>query len=514
MNGAQRLCDTLLDQDVDVCFANPGTSEMHFVAALDSRPEMRCVLGLSESVVTGAADGYGRMHDKPAATLLHLGPGLANGLSNLHNARRANTPLLNIVGDHARHHLAFDAPLTCDIDALARPMSQWVGRIADGAEVARMTVEACAAARSTPGVATLILPADVAWGDSAVAGLQTAEAVPPFAAEAGVLEAARAIRSARAACILLGGRAMRHMPLQHAEAIARRSGAAVYTETSGPRVERGSGRPAIQRLPYPAAIARGLLERFDTIILVGTQAPVAFFAYPGQPGELTAPGCRIVELAGRNENAEDALARLADELGASDRTPFFTVPALPSMPADDALSATSVAAIVARHLPENAIICDEALTSEGGFYGLSTGSAPHDYLSLTGGSIGIGIPLATGAAIACPGRKVIGLQADGSGMYSLQGLWTQARERLDIVTIIFANRAYRILEAELRNVGVAQAGPNARRMLELTDPHLDWVRLAQGMGVEAARAETVGRFADCLQAALSQRGPMLIEAVI
>src|SRR6202453_4270285 len=168
MNGAESLIRTLLGAGVEVCFANPGTSEIHLVAALDHMPEVRCVLGLFEGVVTGAADGYARMKEKPACTLLHLGPGLGNGLANLHNASRAQVPIVNIIGQHARYHLLYDAPLTSDIEAIARPYSKWLRTPSAASAIGRDAAEALVAARTAPGqIATLVVPADVAWTDGA-----------------------------------------------------------------------------------------------------------------------------------------------------------------------------------------------------------------------------------------------------------------------------------------------------------------------------------------------------------
>ncbi|MGF9761654.1 acetolactate synthase large subunit [Microvirga sp. 0TCS3.31] len=517
MNGADRLCDVLLAHDVEVCFANPGTSEMHFVAALDRKPQMRCVLGLFEGVVTAAADGYARMADKPAATLLHLGPGLANGLANLHNARRARTPMINIVGDHASYHLQHDAPLTSDIESLARPMSHWVGRAAGPDDVGPATAAAYRAAMSLPGVATLILPADAAWGEIAPSAIERtgAPAPTPIAADA-TRAAAAAIRSGRRTALLLTGHALRAGALEIAGRIADTAGVRLLAPMSNGRIERGLGRVPIEKVPYPVDEALEALRDIDCLILIGAQVPVAFFAYPGKPGRLVRDDCDIIELARPGDDARHALAWLADEVGVKPGTPAPVMQRGTRLdhPRSGQLTADAISIAVAALMPENAIICDEAVTSGRRFFHSSRHSAPHDYIQLTGGAIGIGIPLAVGAAVACPDRKVIGLQADGSGMYTVQGLWTQARENLDIVTIVFANRSYAILQGEMRNVGVQNFGRNAQRMLNIDDPSLDWVSLANGMGVEAGRAETVEDFLRLFEGALSRQGPFLIEAVL
>jgi acetolactate synthase-1/2/3 large subunit len=516
MNGADRLCEVLLANDIDVCFANPGTSEMHFVAALDRNSRMRCVLGLFEGVVTGAADGYGRMKGRPAATLLHTGPGLANGLANLHNARRARTPMLNIVGDHAAYHLGFDAPLTADIDSLARPMSHWVRRIASSDDVGPAVEAAYAAAMSLPGVATLILPADSAWGSVAPAkirpvGLPARPQVSPDAIHA----AAQAVkRTPGRVGILLGGEALRGEPLDIAGAIAESCKARLFTGVLIGRAERGRGRVPATRIPYPIDLALEMLRDIDLLLLIGDTEPVAFFAYPGKPSRLVQDRCQVVALASPGDDLQQALQALAGELGVDRiRRPAVTRTANSETPTGP-LTEDAISLMIARHLPDQAILCDEGLTSARRLYALGAEAEPHDYLMNTGGSIGIGIPLATGAAIACPERKVISLQADGSGMYTVQGLWTQARENLNVVTIIFANRAYAILQGELHALGVTETARNAEAMMSLANPELDWVSLAKGMGVGGARATSCETFSDLLTGALKQRGPFLIEAMI
>lgn len=518
MNGADRLCDTLLVNDVDVCFANPGTSEMHFVAALDRKPQMRCVLGLFEGVVTGAADGYARMADKPAATLLHCGPGMANGLANMHNARRAWTPMINVVGDHATYHLQHDAPLTSDIESLARPMSHFVRRIASPEDVGPAIGEAYAASLSLPGVTTVILPADCAWGSVEPAELKpTAVPAPKSVAAGRVEEVAGLLRKhgARAA-LMLTGPALREGPMAMAARICTATGARIFSQMSNGRIERGAGRVAMPKVFYPVDMALQQLAGIDLLVLIGAQIPVGFFAYPGKPGRLVPEGCQIETLAVPGDDLPGAIEALAEALSARSKPPAFiaapqtTDEALPT----GTLDADKVCTIVARLIPENSIVCDESVSSGRVFYAQCHNAPQHDYIQLTGGAIGEGIPLAIGAAVACPDRKVIGMQADGSGMYTVQGLWTQARENLDVVTVIFANRTYAILHGEMRAVGVNDFGRNAKLMLNLDEPALDWVSTAKGMGVEAARATTAEEFTRLFKGALGRKGPFLIEAVI
>jgi acetolactate synthase-1/2/3 large subunit len=514
MNGAESLVRTLIAGGVDTCFANPGTSEMHFVAALDRVGGMRSVLTLFEGVAAGAADGYGRMRDHPAATLLHLGPGLGNAIANLHNARKANTPIVNIVGDHASSHRGFDAPLSSDVEAIARPVSGWV-RTSQGADVVGMDAAAAVAASlESPGqIATLILPADTAWTPAP----GPAAPIPPQprtqVEQSSVDAAARVLRSGEPVLLLVGGKGLRAEALRLAGAISAGTGADLRAPTSNARLERGAGRSPIQRIPYPIADALKDLRSYRHVILAGAQIPVAFFAYPGKPSLVLPNDCEAHVLAAPEEDIEDALRRLAEAVNASAELAQMTSPFRPDLPTG-ALTPERIGAVVAALMPENAIVVDEAINSGATMFRATEGAPPHDWLALTGGSIGIGLPLATGAAVACPDRPVLAFQADGSGMYTLQALWTQAREKLDITTIIFANRAYQSLETELRNVGAGNPGQIAWDMLDLGRPDLNWVKLAGGMGVEAARAETAEQLADLLRSRRHLPGPFVIEAVL
>jgi acetolactate synthase I/II/III large subunit len=513
MNGAQALIRTLVACGVDTCFANPGTSEMHFVAAMDAVPEMRGVLCLFEGTVTGAADGYGRMRERPAAALMHLGPGLSNGLANLHNARRARTPLIAVVGDHATYHKRLDALLESDIDSLARPVSAWVRRSLRAQDVAFDAADAVAAASAPPGgVATLILPADVSWTE----GGEPASPLPvrpphPVPGEA-IGSAAKALRSGEPCLIMLGGAGLRRSAVEAASRISVATGARLLGETFPARHERGAGIPAVGRLAYLAEFATAQLAGTAHLILAGARPPVSFFAYPGLPGSLVPAGCQVHVLAEPGEDVAGALASLAD-LVAAGAAPARQPAGRPGTPGGE-LTAETAAAVIGALLPEDAIVCDEAATSSVFLPAATEGAPPHDWLTLTGGAIGQGLPLAAGAAIACPGRPVIALEADGSAMYTISALWTHAREQLDITTVIFSNRAYAILAMELERVGAVATGEAARSLLSLSRPTLDFAALAAGMGVPAARAATVEEFAAQFRRALAEPGPHLIEAII
>src|SRR4051812_46082197 len=514
MNGAESLVRTLVGGGVDVCFANPGTSEMHFVAALDRVDRMRCVLGLFEGVVTGAADGYARMTGNPAATLLHLGPGMANGLANIHNANKASTPMVNIVGDHATYHRRYDAPLTTDIETAAKPFSRWVKTSPDARSVAADGAAAIAAARTPPGqIAMLILPADTAWNEGS-GPVEVPPAAPPApVSPEAVAEAARALRSGEPPLLLVTGRALRQEGLDLAGRIAAKTGARLIAQGSNARTQRGRGRVFVERVPYVVDQAVKVLAGIKHIILVGSKMPVAFFAYPDKPSLLSPPDAVGHILARPEEDLIGALAALADELGAHS-TPAPVTNDAPPAPATGAISSEAIGRSLAALLPEDAIVVDEAVTTGRGFFAPTGSAQPHDWLSNMGGSIGMGMPVATGAAVACPDRKVICLEGDGSGMYTLQALWTQAREGLDVTTVLFNNRVYNILKGELANVGAGNPGRKALDMLEIGRPDIDWCGLANAMGVEASRATTIDEFVDQFRTGLKTKGPYLVEVML
>ena len=514
MNGAESLVRTLVGNGVDVCFSNPGTSEMHFVAALDKVEGMRCVLGLFEGVVTGAADGYYRMTGKPAATLLHLGPGLGNGLANLHNAKKARSGIVNIVGQHATHHIRHDAPLTADIEGVARPMSDWVLPSSTAERLAADAALAIEHARAAPGhVATLIAPADTAWGEAA----GPAHAAPPAprrkATSDAIAAGARALTHGAAAMLMLGGAALRGKALEHAGRIAAKTGCRLMAEYNNARMECGAGRVRVDRLPYAVDNALAASRGVRHLVLVGAKTPVSFFAYPGKPSVLIPDDCTVTPVATVADDVEEALAALAADLRAQDTPPAHGGRHAHDLPRGP-ITPDGIGAVLAALMPENAVVCDESVSTGRNFGAHMAHAAPHDWLSIMGGSIGWALPAATGAAIGAPERKVIALEGDGSAMYTLQALWTMARENLDVTVVLLANRAYQILRGELKNVGAGEPGRNATGMLTLDRPDLDWCALARGHGLESGRATTLEELARALQKAYARRGPYLIEAVI
>ncbi|WP_209324534.1 acetolactate synthase large subunit [Brevibacterium renqingii] len=521
MNGAESLLESMGHNGIDVCFANPGTSEMHFVAALDRNPQVRGVLALFEGVATGAADGYSRMLDRPAATLLHLGPGMANGLSNLHNGLRARSSIVNVIGDHAGYHRELDAPLTSDIEGAARPFSDWVRTSPSANTIAADAADAIGFSR--PGrVASLILPADTAWNPAdRIDGTPTAVNPPIQAIDADLVEAAaRRLETAGSrTAILLGGRSLRAPQLEIAARIAEATGASLLAETFAPRTERGEGRHTVTKIPYPVEPSIALLRKFDAIVLVDAKPPVAFFAYPDKPSVLTAPGTTFYTVSPIGSDSLSSLETLDEAVGRGVSSedsllPSFRAEFSPAGLPSGSITAEKLAAWLSGAVPENAIVLDESITTGRDFYAQTAQSRRHDYLGGTGGSIGWALPVAVGAAVSSPDRKVIALESDGSGMYMPQSLWTYAREQLDIVVLVFANRRYQTLRNEMANVGVPEFGPKASSLLDIDQPSIDWSALSQSMGVPASRVDTIEDLDRSFASALADDGPHLIEIVL
>ena len=516
MNGAESLVRTLLKGGVDVCFANPGTSEMHFVGALDRVEGMRCVLGLFEGVCSGAADGYYRMTDTPASTLLHLGPGLANSAANLHNAKKAGSGIVNIVGEHALYHIQYDTPLTADIEGIARPFSHWVKTSPTSKTVAADGALAIQAARVAPGqIATLILPADTAWGEAEAVADTPDTPPPPKPRKEDVVAAAKALKSGgKAAMLFLGGRALRERGLELAGKIAAKTGCRVQASGGTARIERGAGRVATLRLHFVVETAQEMLKGTTKMVLVGTKPPAAFFAYPGKPSLLTPEGCETVTLCPVEGDPVASLEALAAELGALNEKPTGVAQASRPERPTGKFTLEGLGQALGSTIPEGAIVVDESVTTGRGFFPFSAGAPPHDWLNNMGGSIGYGTPVAVGAAVACPNRKVIALIGDGSAMYTFQSLWTMAREGLDVCVLIFSNRSYKILYSQLADVGAAKPGPRAIDMLTLDRPTLDFPGMAKSLGVPGVHVYDLEGLTKELSNAMAQRGPYLIDVVM
>ncbi|MFM0397434.1 acetolactate synthase large subunit [Paraburkholderia phytofirmans] len=513
MNGAESLVATLVDQDVDICFANPGTSEMHFLAALGNNPKMRSVLCLFEGVATGAADGWYRMKDKPASTLLHLGPGLANGLANIHNAKRASSGMVNVVGEHSVSHLKYDPPLTSDIEGLARPLSHWVRRAESSNTIGWDTAQAVATASGHPGqIATLILPGDTSWQQ--VTGAPVLP--PPVAAKRNtpgaerIEHVARVLRSGEPTLIILANKATRGAALEKAGRVAAATGAQLGSQFFTARIERGAGRVPMARIPYAVAQATAFLSGFKHIVTVETREPVAFFAYPDKPSLLKSEGTLVHTLVEADEDSELAFDMLLQALGADGAAPLVQ-PRIETPVPTGALNPTSIAHALAAALPEHCIVVDESLTTGRESMSLTMGALPHDLINNMGGSIGYATPVATGAALACPDRRVFCMVGDGSAMYTIQSLWTQARESLNVTTIIFANNSYAILKAEYANMGAGTPGERAMSMIDIDKPRIDWLAMAKSMGVPAVAVDTAESFHKAMRDSVREPGPSLIE---
>ena len=513
-NGAKVLIDTLTNAGIDTCFTNPGTSEMHFVAALDDS-NMRAVLTLFEGVATGAADGYARIAEKPAATLLHLGCGLGNGLANLHNARKARVPMVNIVGDHATYHMQYDAQLQSDIETVARNCSKWVRTTMETSKLGEDAAEAIKVATGAPNqVSTLILPADVSWGEGGTAVSDFTQPAPPLASEEVINKIAEVLKTAgKKTVILLGRRALLEDGLVAASKISEKTGAKLLVEVFPTRFERGAGLPYVERLAYLAEMASVQLSGFDHLILIDAKAPVSFFAYPGKKSYLVPDGCALHNLVEKEEDAVKSIQALVTAVGADATPPKLQEAKRPELPTGK-LNAAKVMQAVGALLPENAIISDEAQTSGLMLPSATAGSPRHDLLALTGGAIGQGIPVAVGAAIAGKNRPVLALIGDGTSMYTIQSLWTIVAEKLDVTIVIFNNASYAILNIELERVGAENAGPKAKAQLDISKPGIDFVSLAKGMGMPGERVRTAEEFNSALERAFREPGPHLIDAIV
>jgi acetolactate synthase-1/2/3 large subunit len=515
MNSADALLKTLIKNGLEVVFANPGTSEMHLVAAIDHHPEVRPVLGLFEGVVTGAADGYARMSGKAAANLLHLGPGLGNGFANIHNAKKARTPMLNIVGDHATYHLKYNAPLTSDLDGLANASSDWVGRSSSPDDLSFVGAEAWQAAHKFPGqIATMLVPADCAWGETDNVGKKLDIQGPDSIDDALIDEAFKALSADKNTMLFLGGEFLDEESVTLAGKIATASGCRLATDTFVKRHRRGAGLTKVEPIPYFSELAEEFLTGVESMVFIGTRPPVSFFAYPGKKSFLSPEECKLIELASPFQDGKYALHALSDMLKGNSIDQHLIPENDVQAPTSGELNPTTLGPLFASLLPEDVVVCDEAATS--GFFVTphAWSAKPLDWLALTGGSIGQGLPLATGAAIGAPDRPVVCLHGDGGAMYTIQSLWTQAREGLNVTNLIFSNKAYAILQVELERVGALETGDRATSMLSLDNPEINWVSLANSLGVPAKRTLTVEEFHKAFSDGMNSEGPSLIEIVI
>lgn len=512
MTAATKLGQALVQSGVTTVFANPGTTELHLVEGFAATPGLRQILTLFEGVASGAADGFARMTGTPAAALLHLGPGFANAMANLHNARRANSPVVALVGDHALNHRKWDTPLQSDIAGMARTVSVAVQDCTEPSRLAHDGAAAIARAIEARGVSTLIIPSDVAWS-----GAEPESALPtPRAARTDEFELANAVTalsSAGAKALIVGGGRLTREGLATARAIASATGAQLLAETFLPAMARGGGDPGPEVIPYFSEMATARLAAFDSLVLVGAKRPVGFFSYPGRPADCVPPGARLCAVQLGSEGLDGALFELAGALGIRVEPSLHGVSGSP-LPGDGPLTAAAVGLALAALMPENAIISDEANTTGPELFGHTANARLHDWLRLTGGAIGQGLPLATGAAVACPERRVIALQSDGSALYTFQALWTQAREHLNVTTLLLNNRSYAILQYEMMRMQLGAQAEQTGALFELVRPEIDFVALAQGMGVRARRVETVNQLLAALEEGLSNSGPCLIDVIL
>ena len=511
MNASDALIKTLINNGAEVVFANPGTSEMHLVAAIDNHPEIRPVLGLFEGVVSGAADGYARMSGKSAVNLLHLGPGLGNSFANIHNANKALSPMLNIVGDHATYHLKYNAPLTSDLDNLAKSVSDWVGRSSSVDDLCNLGNEAWQMANLFPGqISTLIVPADCAWGEYKGKIPAPFKTRSPLKIDDSLVPKSIEILKRKNSILFIGGKFLDEKCIKLAGQISSTTGCRIVTDTFVSRIRRGAGLPKVEQVPYFSEMAEEFLKNTSGVVFLGTNAPVSFFAYPGKKSYLLSEETEILELCTPGQDGLSALQALSDESDASSINKELIQEKITEYPTKGKLDSLSIGPLIGALIPEESIISDEAATSSLLVTPHTLGSKPLDWLSLTGGSIGQGLPLAVGAAIAEPDRPVITLHGDGGAMYTIQALWTQARESLNITNIIFVNNSYEILKIEMDRVGAVKTGDRAESMFSLKDPKINWLKLSQSLGVPGFEPSTIEEFTKVFTHSTKNPGPSLI----
>lgn len=515
MTGAEVILQTAKNAGVEICFANAGTTELPLVAAFDTISGIRPVLGLFEGVCTGSADGYGRMTQKPAMTLLHLGPGFANGIANLHNARRAKTPVFNVIGEHASWHLAADPPLNMDVKSLAKPVSGWLKTSRSVNTLAKDTAEALNASLYGQ-ISTLIVPADYQWSEYNGKDV----AFPQFKFEPlnrkKIQAAANLINKSARPALILGGRALRKEALMTAAKIKAATGCDLLMVTFPAYLDRGAGLPKLTRIPYFPEQAAQLLAEYDSFVLAGADEPVAFFGYQGGQSFYLNPRQKKIRIDSDKQDTALALSELAEHFGVganTDTTSVLAGFALPEMPAGK-LNSQKLGAVIANLQPEGCIIVEEGVTAGAPYYALAQTLKPHSHMSLTGGAIGMGMPCALGASLACPDKQVINIEADGSAMYTVQALWSQAHEKTNVITIICSNRKYFTIEFECRRAGLTSLGDAAAALIKMDNPPLDWIALGRSMGVPSVCVGTAEELAKELKAALDEPGPHLIEAVL
>ncbi|MGE3247749.1 MAG: acetolactate synthase large subunit [Beijerinckiaceae bacterium] len=517
MTGAQSLLETLVGCGVDACFANPGTSELHLVAALQNDKRMRSVLCLFEGVASGAADGYSRMTGKPAATLLHLGPGLSNAWANLHNARKAQTPVVNIVGEHATWHLPLGASLTSDLVGLSHTISHWTKVSESTAAIGADAAEAVKKSLENGGqIATLVLPADHTWSEGGVAAAPRAPEPDRKISDAEIGKAAAILTSGRKVGVLVTGSSLIGESREACTRIAAKTGATFFCHGLNRQMERGEGRMEFKRLSGWGQETLQVLAAYDDLIIVGTGQPVLSFAHPTFQSVLVPETVQKLHLGEPEDDLAGALVALAEAVGKPDPAAVeaLLVKREVCELASGTLNAESIGRAINRFMPENAIISDEAGTGGGPTYPFTAKGPAHDALFLTGGSIGQALPVALGAAIACPDRKVLCLHADGGAMYTLQALWSIAREKCDVTTVIFSNRRYGILIRSVGMYAIPGLGNQVPDLFDLSNPDIGWAKLAEGMGVEGHTCRTAEEFNTVFEDCMKRKGPQLIEAVI
>ena len=517
MNGAAAFFKSIVDNGIDTIFACPGTSEMQVVDEV-GYSNLRVVLCLFENSVTGMADGYARMLDKPALGMVHVTCGLTNALANMHNARIANSRMIIFGGGvHVAHEV--NEPVHSMLQRqpyVAQIAAQCVIEARSPDQLAAAATQALKASNDGAGKIVYVYgPNNAVWGESSFQGKLTSSAEQrQRVSTATISSIADTLKAGKKTAFILDNLALREEGLEILGRIAEGAGGRLFREWLPSRIAMGAGRVRTETLPYGGAEGRELLSEFDQIVLVGAKIPVCPFSYENQPWVKIPENCNVHTLATADHDILAALEELATQLDLPEKA-SNRYNRKPGEPPTGPLSGNSIVQSLSILMPADSIVLDEAMLENVMFPLLMDGAAPFDFMAACpGGAIGAGPPVACGAAIACPNRKVILLEGDFSLMQGNTALWSMAQHNLDICVINYNNEGSASLSTELARVRQGEAQPKSIELLRIRKPTIDYAAMAESMGVPASRAETAEEFHLQLTKAMSTKGPHFIDANI